>query len=279
MDQDQLVSRISTNIVIPWDVVFQLEQRDMVHICSLADIDFEFVLDSSGSIGPENWNKTTHLIAQHWIQETIKPSGSPQCGNHVAIRRYSESYDPYYYSWYNQSWLNQSSEYESLEYEGHFFDLDFRPSDDWSLKGFTNYPAYVTNVLKNLTHIASGTDTAGALERVREEDIDNSRNRTTYVMVFTDGASNDPNNTIYQAELLHPLVDEVFAFGIGDWINDDELQAIASKPSNVKYMENFENYFDYISQFIILQGGCKTSHIKPYRAINFNEESLTPGLS
>ena len=28
-------------------------------------------------------------IAQYWIQDTIKPSGSPQCGNHVAARWYS----------------------------------------------------------------------------------------------------------------------------------------------------------------------------------------------
>ena len=28
-------------------------------------------------------------IAQYWIKDAIKPSGSPQCGNHVAARWYS----------------------------------------------------------------------------------------------------------------------------------------------------------------------------------------------
>ena len=36
--------------------------------CSLADIDFEFVVDSSGSIGASNWQTTMDYIAQYWIQ-------------------------------------------------------------------------------------------------------------------------------------------------------------------------------------------------------------------
>ena len=36
--------------------------------CSLADIDFEFVIDSSGSIGTLNWRVTMNRIAEYWIQ-------------------------------------------------------------------------------------------------------------------------------------------------------------------------------------------------------------------
>ena len=36
--------------------------------CSLADIDFEFVIDSSGSVGQTNWKITMDYIAQYWIQ-------------------------------------------------------------------------------------------------------------------------------------------------------------------------------------------------------------------
>ena len=36
--------------------------------CSLADIDFEFVIDSSSSIGSINWQTTMDYIAQYWIQ-------------------------------------------------------------------------------------------------------------------------------------------------------------------------------------------------------------------
>ena len=132
-----------------------------------------------------------------------------------------------------------------------------------------------TNVFTNLAHIDEGTDTAGALERVRTEDIIKTRNETTYIMVFTDGHSNSFNDTVNEAELLHPLVDEVFAFGIGGGINEEELEAIASKTSNMGIMENFESYEDYISQFILRHGGCKTRQIRPYRAIDFTESSLT----
>ena len=257
--QNQLLSNISKQIVTAFELIIELEQKRMRDMCSLADIDFEFVLDSSGSIGSKNWGITTDLIAQHWIRETIQPSGSAQCGNHVAIRRYSGS----------DSWS-----------EGHFYDLDFTPTDEWiNADGISNYTDYVANVFTNLDHISSVTDTAGALERVRTEDITKTRNGTTYIMVFTDGESNSFNDTVYQAELLHTLVDEVFAFGIGDNINADELEAIASKDSNMDIMENFQSYRDYISQFILRQGGCNTRHIRPYRAIEFNRPRLTFGLS
>ena len=36
--------------------------------CNLADIDFEFVVDSSGSVGAGNWQITMDYIAQYWIQ-------------------------------------------------------------------------------------------------------------------------------------------------------------------------------------------------------------------
>ena len=136
-----------------------------------------------------------------------------------------------------------------------------------------------TKVLTNLAHIDEGTDTAGALERVRTEDIIKTRNETTYIMVFTDGHSNSFNDTVDEAELLHPLVDEVFAFGIGRGINEEELEAIASKTSNMGIMENFESYEDYISQFILRHGGCKTRQIRPYRAIDLTQSSSTLGLS
>lgn len=216
-DQKQLLSRISKQRAKPFDQELEEELMVIQETCALADIDFEFVLDSSGSIGSPNWEKTTDLIAKYWIEDAIRPSGSPQCGNHVAIRRYSYT---------------------------HHFDLDFTPTNYWISNGFSNYTEesfqinvifciqysfflhhffdgaenpikYVANVFQNLQWLASGTDTAGALEKVRIQDIIKTRGDTTYVMVFTDGASNSKQNTVNQAKLLKPLVDEVYAFGIG----------------------------------------------------------------
>ena len=220
--QNALLSNISDQIVITFEVTIEREKDRMKNTCSLADIDFEFVLDSSGSIGSKDWETTTDLIAEHWIQEAIQPSGSQQCGNHVAIRRYSES------DWYRK---------------GHFFDLDFTPTNKWITDGFTNYTDYVADIFKQLDWIGSGTDTAGALERVRNDDIQKTRGGTTYIMVFSDGASNSFNDTVTQAEYLQPLVDEVFAFGIGDGRYPlIKTEKILQTVDNGQWIPDFRNY-------------------------------------
>ena len=45
-----------------------MEIKRVQDTCSLADIDFEFVIDSSGSVGSTNWKITMDYIAQYWIQ-------------------------------------------------------------------------------------------------------------------------------------------------------------------------------------------------------------------
>lgn len=186
--QKQLLSRVSTQSVVSYDEVIKTEQKRMIENCAVSDIDFEFVLDSSGSIGSHDWKVAVDSIAKYWIRDTIKPNGSPQCGNHIAIRRYSSD---------------------------HFYDLDFNPTNDWMKNGFTDYTSYVFDIFENLPFQGRGTDTAGALEKVRIEDIHKARAGTKYVMVFTDGASQNFHDTVEQAQLLHPLVSDVFAYGIG----------------------------------------------------------------
>ena len=44
-----------------------------------------------GSITSYNWNSTMHNIAKFWINDMIRPNGSPECGNHVAARWYSSN--------------------------------------------------------------------------------------------------------------------------------------------------------------------------------------------
>ena len=45
-----------------------MEIKRVQNECNLADIDFEFVIDSSGSVGQTNWQITMDYIAQYWIQ-------------------------------------------------------------------------------------------------------------------------------------------------------------------------------------------------------------------
>ena len=100
-------------------------------------------------------------------------------------------------------------------------------------------------------------------------------------MVFTDGRSSDTRATLEQAELLHPLVDEVYAFGIGDRISERELESIASEPDNWSVMENFQQYQEFVRLFMLgLSEGCSASIIQPYRIIDLEtSDYLSYGVS
>ena len=93
-----------------------IELEELQYQCSQTDIDYEFVIDSSGSIGKlavefrslrtiyygpysiiwwpsfigaANWQQTMNLISKVWIQDAIRPKGAQKCGHHVAGRKFS----------------------------------------------------------------------------------------------------------------------------------------------------------------------------------------------
>jgi len=68
--------------------------------------------------------------------------------------------------------------------------------------------------------------------------------------------------------LLHPLVDEVYAFGIGRGSNVNELKEIASDPDNWAVMDTFAEYKEFVRLFMLVQQGCYTSTMQPYRIID-----------
>ena len=87
-------------------------------------------------------------------------------------------------------------------------------------------------------------------------------------MVFTDGKSDDGNELQTESDKLHGVVDEVFAFGIGNGPNENELKIIASNSSRGfgwEIMEDFSKYEYFIRNFILIQGGCATDKVKPFR--------------
>ena len=114
-----------------------------------------------------------------------------------------------------------------------------------------------------------------------------ARKGRKYVMVFTDGESNDRDDLQTESDKLHEVVDEVFAFGIGNGPNEDELKIIASNSSRGfgwEIMEDFSKYEYFIRNFILIQGGCATDKVKPFRIderyydkniTNFNFSNLT----
>ena len=47
-EQERLIQSLTTQIVIEFSVVLEIEQEEIRDTCAVADIDFEFVIDSSG---------------------------------------------------------------------------------------------------------------------------------------------------------------------------------------------------------------------------------------
>ena len=68
---------------------------------------------------------------------------------------------------------------------------------------------------------------------------------------------------------MHTEVDQVYAFGIGSGPNQSELQLIASNETRGfgwDLMDDFSKYEFIIRNFVLIQGGCDTQFLKPFRA-------------
>ena len=67
---------------------------------------------------------------------------------------------------------------------------------------------------------------------------------------------------------LQNAVDEVYVFGIGSGPNESELELIASNSTRGfgwDLMDDFSKYEFIIRNFILIQGGCDTDLVKPFR--------------
>ena len=91
------------------------------------------------------------------------------------------------------------------------------------------------------------TNTGRALEILRTDTLSQllglrlSNESRHVAIVITDGRSNDRNDTKFQAELLHNQTDfQVFAVGVGNNVDEDELMIIASNTSFVVLLDDFD---------------------------------------
>ena len=71
---------------------YKVEEKYFESKCRKSIIDFEFLLDSSGSIQESNWDTTVQAIGHNWIDS---PLLADNCGNRVAGRRFSNERDEY----------------------------------------------------------------------------------------------------------------------------------------------------------------------------------------
>lgn len=104
------------------------------------------------------------------------------------------------------------------------------------------------NAINNIRYTGGGTNTADALRVLIEEGFTeengarlSANNIYRLAIVLTDGQSNDFTATVEAAERVHnfqpPIL--VFAIGVTNSVNNDELGTIATRPDNIVLLSNF----------------------------------------
>ena len=140
------------------------ESEEIQARCATQDIDFEFLLDASGSIGENNWERTKEIIAKYWIEDSIQPVYNANGrGNHVAARRFSRpTFNPVY---------SKTDRF-----------IDFQDSAfPFTGNYFSNYTNFVSSLMRNMPYSFfdehtgpkrdGTTNTAQALSEIRRIDL------------------------------------------------------------------------------------------------------------
>ena len=240
--QEAILNQITDQIQMKWQNVLDKELETLQKDCLQSDIDFDFVIDSSGSVGALNWATTMRMIGQNWIKELLVPNGSKTCGNHVAGR------------WFSSNTLR-------------FHDFEPPGPGVYAPKTYANY---VGDIFIGYPYYSGGTETGKALKQTRVLDMPLARNGLKYAMVFTDGVSSNYAETVKESKLLHSVTNRTYAMGIGSDINKNELFQIASDSRYVGNMTRFSDLKAFVRIFVKEQKGCATTNKQAYRAVNLN---------
>ena len=103
----------------------------------------------------------------------------------------------------------------------------------------------IRDALKSAPHITGGTDTAMALTYARQHGFPytatDRADVSRFIVLITDGQESNMPATVAAADQAHQEGIMVFAIGVGDNSRGEELQALASKPSDrfVLHVNNF----------------------------------------
>ena len=171
----------------------------------IGGLDLIFALDTSGSIGSENFNNAKKSIENIVSSLKIGPNNT-----RVAVIVFSTNVRVLFN-------LNRYSDNASL------------------IQGIRRIPytGGLTNTAEAIRVLRSGV--LSEVLGVRP-----SNETTQIAIILTDGRSNLPNVTKQEAELLHNQTSfKVFAVGVGDAVDADELNNIASSSAFAIRLSNF----------------------------------------
>ena len=166
-----------------------------------------FVLDSSGSVGDENFIKI-----KDFINAVIRDFDIDKGRMRVGALRFSDGVVPQFFM------------------------------DDYTKR------ADILKAITRVDYIGGTTNTAGALKILREEMFKpgrGARQGTNKVaVVFTDGGSNNFDDTIKMAKEARMDGISILVVSIGNWVNWLEINEIASDPdaNNVFKVEDFTRF-------------------------------------
>ncbi|VDH94990.1 Hypothetical predicted protein [Mytilus galloprovincialis] len=166
-------------------------------------VDLVFLLDASGSVELANFNKEKDFIAQSISRFFISPKDAQ-----VSVVTFSN-----------------------------------QPANAFNLNQYQNKASIVAGV-NQIPYVAGGTYTSSALAYVRENsftpgagDRPDARN---VLVVMTDGKSTDPMQTVLEAAKLKQSNITTIVLGIGSGVDQNELNTIASAPSYVLNVDDFD---------------------------------------
>ena len=122
----------------------------------------------------------------------------------------------------------------------------------------------VTSAIDNMAYHNRGTATGDAFNSARNNIFSFSRSIIPKLaIVFTDGKSNSGRNVLNEAQLLKDDGVDIFAVGVGDGINQNELESIASIPKSIYklHISGYDALFNVINN--ITQIACDTNAFIP----------------
>ena len=135
--------------------------------------------------------------------------------------------------------------------------------------GSINNALLLNNYITNIVYSDGSTTATYSALNLLDNAFSNARTSEgvpRVAIVFTDGQSNSPSLTIQAAQAVHSSGIVVYSFGIGNNVDNNELNAIASSSNNVFVISNFSPS-QFATKLLPLQtSACTSKHI--IRSIN-----------
>ena len=205
---------LNTYNYVNWSFFLSLLCSISYPACHNKVADVFFLLDSSSSIRKEDFKKQINVVESIVRRFDISPTLT-----RVGISTFSH-------------------EYQNL--------LKFSDSID---------KAVVLRRLGTIKYLSGGTRTGHALHRLRTKVFDERFIRSgadRIIVVFTDGQSGDYRRTTLEAKLIKKSGVKIFVVGIGSYVDREELEDIASKPTD-EFLHTFDSFDSLLAKSGLLR--------------------------